>query len=147
MPELFANGNLPMAKMSAEAWYFLDAAQYAELSSEDQEVDALKKWRKLLAIMEVALRYPIYCSRYAPEVIVLSWFFGLPSFGREQDMAKLKRIPVGVDKKWLERWTQTDIFKKPPPLPEKVAKSAYEGDDAFQIMCVEIEDVVLKTLK
>lgn len=142
MPE---DPSYKMAVMSAEAWYFLDRLQHDKLTPEAQEEDRRRKWRKLTAIMQVAMRYPIYYSRYAPEVIVLSWFFGFPSFGRVQDVEKLRRIPVDAGP-WLERWTQMDLFRPAAPPAPEVAKKGYEGDAEFQALCAEIEEVVLKTL-
>jgi hypothetical protein len=146
MPTILSDdGRLKMAKMSAEAWWFIEEARYSQLSEDEQAFDRLSKWRKFLAIMEVSLRYPIYSSRHAPECIMLSWFFGFPSFGREQDVEKLRRIPAGADKKWLERWAQGDFFKAAPLLSE--AAKSYEGDDEFRRMCEEVERNVLATLQ
>ena len=138
-----------MAVTSAQAWFMIEDLTFKREPRQAHGDILLRKWRKLLAIMEVAMRMPIYYSRHAPEAIMLAWFFGLPGYGREQDMERFKRIPLGQDKRYRELWTQVKLFEKPWKTSDKGILKGYdyEGDDEFKASCAEIHANVLATLK
>jgi hypothetical protein len=134
-----------MAISCAQAWSMLENMKTPKPDTETCQ----RKWRRLLAIMEVALRMPIYSSRFYVECIVLTWFFGIPGFGAEEDMEKRRRIPSGSDKQWTSLYEQVKLFEKPNPSPviEKSDFLRYDGDEEFRAMCKEIHAGVSETLK
>lgn len=86
-----------VARQVGAMMHFFLEDEYANLQAGTRRRSfALDKYRKLLAILDVSLLMPIEFSRYMPEVIALTWFFGLPSFGKEQDRERLRRLPFEV---------------------------------------------------
>lgn len=128
------------AKMAAEPWFFLEEVRFKGLPADQQRIACEDKYRKLLAIMAVAMEMPIYTSKYAPETIMLSWFFGFPAFGREQEPGRLRRIPFGKDVKRL--FGQGVLFGN----IEESNNGFFPGDEAFEAMKEEIRKHVQKVL-
>src|SRR3972149_3659784 len=128
------------ATMTASCMWGLYEAEYDKLEDADRKDFALSKWRKFLAISEVSLRHPIDTSRYFPEMIALSWFFGFPSFNREQNMERLSRAWQFKEAKDLAG--QLNLFK------DSVDRDldGVTGDDEFVAIYREIKKNVEELL-
>lgn len=119
----------------------IEEAKAQKKDPDDLRDACVVRYRKLLAIMAVAMEMPIYYSRYYPELIYLSWFFGFPSFDREQDPDRLARIPK-QHPNVADIMGQGTLWKR----EQLVTNDFQPGDDAFEALKEEIRGNVRKTL-
>jgi len=129
-----------IAKGFAGTMAFLWEEEFKQISDDESRKEyALLKWRRMLAINEVSQEYPIHYSRYFPQMIALSWFFGLPAFDRAQDMDRLRRA-------WGETaaFAQGDLFKE---IARKAVLKIGKEDSDFHRMVAEMKEIVIKTFK